>query len=254
MGSGMPDYSEWLTPARLAETEQAWAKMDRSELIAAIMKHHPKTVFEFCCGTGWIPFDLPLDVEYEAIDANEGCIGLAMKKNPTRRFGVQDVREFAGIEPVDMALAFSCLKHFSLEEWDGIYSKVLQAGKRTLTSIYLHAHNKEDPGHGFPHVAVTHERMERVIKENGHRLVQVFTLPPLNKHPEPLVLTERVDDAVDLVAREGLGQSSDGGGVLLREGVLGGVSGEAGDSSGEDPDSDAEEHGPSPLGTKEWPL
>jgi len=253
----MPDYSDWLTPARLAETEQEWAKMDRSELIEAIMEHKPERVIEFCCGTGWIPYDLPLNVEYLGIDANAGCIELAMKKNPTRLFTLSDVREFATTDVRDMALAFSCLKHFSLAEWDDIYGKVLRSGKRTFTSIFMGDYDNDDDSHGFPHTAVTQARVGRVVRENGHRIVKIFTLPPLNKEPEPLVLTEAVDGGTDLVSSEGLREDDDSGGgraVPLRGGLLGGVQDEAGDPSGKDPDGDQEGPGEGPPRTTEWPL
>ncbi len=231
--------------------------MDRSELIASIMEHEPKTVVEFCCGTGWIPKGLPHDVQYWGIDANQGCYDLAVKKNPDRNFMRKDVRNVdveKELFPCDMALAFSCLKHFSLAEWDSIYSKVLQSGKRTLTSIYMRPRDVEDPGHGFPHSAVTMERVQRVIEENGHRLVKVFTLPPLNKHPEPLVLTEAVDDGTSVVSSEGIREDDSERGVHLREGVLGGVSPETGDPGGEDPDAPEGEPDSSVSESTEWPM
>lgn len=207
-------YETWLTgEGRLEETEGYWAKLDRTELCAKIMEHNPETVIEFCCGTGWIPLGLPLDVHYLGIDAHPGCIHLAEKKNPTREFNQRDMRSVEILaRSYDLALAFSCLKHFTLADWDDVYGRVLRAGKRTLTTIYMKPVDVEEDLHPYVHTAVTMERVERVIKENGHRLVQVFTLPPLNKNPEPLVLTEAVDgQRTDLVSSEGMGQ--DGGDV-----------------------------------------
>jgi hypothetical protein len=190
----MPDYKDWLTPERLAETEIAWSKMDRSELIAAIMKHDPKTVVEYCCGTGWIPYGLPNHVNYVGIDGNDGCVAYATKKNPedTREFKQADVRRVMSAgDSFDMALAFSCLKHMTLAEWDGFYTTILRSGDRTLTSIFR-GQEREDESHGFPHTRVSMERVERLCAENNHRIVEVFTLPPLNIEPEPLVLTELI--------------------------------------------------------------
>lgn len=231
-------YEEWLAKAdRLAETEQEWAKMDRTELIAKVMESCPNSIVEFCCGTGWIPMGIPAGVAYTGIDANEGCIRLAEKKNPTRAFFIDDVRKFDVIPPHDMGLAFSCLKHFTLEDLDLVYGKLLRASKRTLTSVYMKPQDVEEQHHAYIHTAITMEHLERIIAENGHRLVQVFTLPPLNKHPEPLVLTERIDDGTGLVSTEGLRESGGGGDVPLRGELLGGVQGEAGDSGGESPDA-----------------
>jgi hypothetical protein len=252
-------YETWLAQGdRLEDTEECWAKMDRTDLIEAIMKHKPETVIEFCCGTGWIPKGMSLDVQYVGLDANEGCIELAKEKNPTRQFFVQDVREWHGLAEIDMGLAFSCLKHFQLYDLDQVYGKLLKACKKTLTTVYLRPDDFEEQQHPYIHTGISMEHMERVIEENGHRLVQVFTLPPLNTMKEPLVLTEKVDadkrDGADLVSAEGLRESGGDVGVPLREGLLGGVQDEAGDPGGEDPDLDEEGSRDAPLGTTEWPL
>lgn len=189
-GSKMPDYSAWLTPERLAETEIAWSKIDRTDICKAIMEHKPGNIIEFCCGTGWIPAGLPPGMGYVGLDSNLGCINNAKRKNPERAFEVIDIRDFDVGFVRDMALALSCLKHFVLVEWDEIYGKVLRAGRKTLTSIYLGPEDVDEPGYGFPHTMVTHERMERVVEANGHRIVKIFTLPPLCTAKEPLVLTE----------------------------------------------------------------
>ena len=188
-------YETWLAKGNnLAETEGFWKKLNREELIASIMKHKPDTVIEFCCGTGWIPKGLPAEVHYNGLDANPGCIKLATEKNYDNRcFRTIDVRNYKVQEdPYDMALAFSCLKHFTLADWDNVYGKVLRSGKRTLTTVYLRPKDIEEQQHDYIHTAVSMEHMERVIEENGHKLVQVFTLPPLNTMKEPLVLTEAV--------------------------------------------------------------
>ena len=188
-------YETWLEKGnRLEETEAFWKKLDRKKLIESIMEHKPESVIEFCCGTGWIPYELPLQIYYLGMDLNRGCIERAMERNPSRNFGIEDVRKHPDPrDPFDMALAFSCLKHFTLEDFDKVYGKVLRAGKRTLTTVYLRPKDVEEQQHPYIHTAVTMEHMERVIEENGHRLVQVFTLPPLNTMKEPLVLTEAVD-------------------------------------------------------------
>lgn len=186
-------YNKWLD-AHLEETEAMWAKMDRTELIAEIEECEPDTVIEFCCGTGWIPKGLHGAIHYNGLDANEDCIGLAMaKNNEDRCFRTIDVREFKVDLRYDMALAFSCLKHFTLADWDAVYGLVLRSGRRTLTTIFRGG-DREDESPGYPHTRVSMERVERVCEENGHRIVKVFTLPPLNKEPEPLVLTEQIVD------------------------------------------------------------
>lgn len=196
-----PDYSDWLTPERLVDIEKEWGQMDRSELIAEIMKHEPKRVVEFCCGTGWIPFGLPLDVGYLGLDSNPHCLKLAQEKNPTREFMQGDVRGFKGIKlrvpielSVDMALAFSCLKHFTLDEYDNVYGHILSAGDMTLCSVYLADEDREDKGFDFPHTAVSREHLERVVKAHGHEIINVLVMPPLVGSKEPLVLTRRIEE------------------------------------------------------------
>ncbi len=203
-------YETWLEKGnRLEETEGFWAKLDRKDLIERIMEHKPESVIEFCCGTGWIPYELPLQIRYLGIDANEGCVKRARKRNPDRReFWHMDVRKVEKTAICDMALGFSCLKHFTLPDLDLVYGKILQAGKRTLTTVYLRQKDIEEQQHPYIHTAITMQHMERIIEENGHRLVQVFTLPPLNTMKEPLVLTEAVnaradDEGTGLVPGEG---------------------------------------------------
>lgn len=199
-------YDSWLAqPGKLEEVERFWKKLDRSELVKKIMEHQPKTVLEICCGTGWIPLDLPMDVNYFGIDANEGCIKLATEKNPLRKFFCCDLLD-PGSWPggtFDMVLGFSCLKHFTLDRWDEIYTKMLFRGAKTLSTVYLRNRDIEEAKHPYVHTAVTPGHMERVIKKAGHRVLDIFTLPPLNTWPEPLVLTEYVDVPEDTERTEG---------------------------------------------------
>lgn len=187
------DYSDWMTPKYLEVTEPKWAALDRSELIALIGKSEPSTVVEFCCGTGWIPLGLPADVDYLGIDANLHCLALAREKNPEREFLHLDIRSYEVRPPQDMALGFSCLKHFSLAEWDEIYTKILNAGDRTITSIFIGKKDLEDQSAGFHHTCVSRDHVVKVVHAAGHRIVDILELPPLNEGPEPLVVTERAE-------------------------------------------------------------
>lgn len=191
----VPDYSDWMTPEYLAVTEPKWAALDRSELCALIEKYDPETVVEFCCGTGWIPKGLREVIEYVGIDANPGCIELATAKNPesTRLFMLRDIREFGkpSLPLFDMALGFACLKHFSLADWDEIYTKILNAGNRTITSIFIGEKNLEDRSAGFHHTCVSRDHLVKVVHAAGHKIVDILEMPPLNEGPEPLVVTVR---------------------------------------------------------------
>jgi len=187
-------YNDWLTKDRLVETEAEWAQMDRGPLLQKILDFEPKTVIEFCCGTGWIPKGLPLDIEYVGIDANMYCLELARQKNPTQVFFQMNLlQDFVVQKPKDMALAFSCLKHFTLADYDQVYGLVLDAGKHTLCSVYLADGDREDPGMVYPHTAISREHLERVVKAHGHEILDILVMPPLVGPKEPLVLTKRLE-------------------------------------------------------------
>ena len=191
-------YDNWLTKDRLLETEAEWAQMDRSKVLQKILDFEPKTVVEFCCGTGWIPLGLPIDTEYLGIDANAGCIHLAAQKDPTREFLHLDILEgYLVRPPQDMALAFSCLKHFTLADWDRVYGTVLEAGNVTLCSVYIADADREDKGYDYPHTAVSRERLDRVVAAHGHEILDILVMPPLVGPKEPLVLTQRVNRHID---------------------------------------------------------
>jgi SAM-dependent methyltransferase len=193
-------YNDWLTKERLEETELEWAKMDRSKLLQKIADFSPQSIIEFCCGTGWIAKGIPKDVVYIGIDANPHCMDLATEKNPedSRIFIQEDVRKFEVLpDRQDMALAFSCLKHFTLADWDAVYGKVLDSGKHTLCSVYLAEDDREDPGYGYPHTAVSREHLERIVHEAGHEILDILVMPPLVGPKEPLVLTKLIEVTED---------------------------------------------------------
>jgi hypothetical protein len=192
-------YDNWLTKERLVETEAEWAQMDRSKVLQKITDFQPKTVVEFCCGTGWIPNGLPKDIEYHGFDANLYCLNLAREKNPegSRGFTHANVIGMTYHAVTDMALAFSCLKHFTLADWDTVYGMVLDAGRHTLCSVYLAEDDREDPGYGYPHTAVSREHLERIVHEAGHEILDILVMPPLVGPKEPLVLTKLIEVTED---------------------------------------------------------
>lgn len=197
-------YNDWLTKECLAATELEWAKMDRSDVLRKITDFEPKTVVEFCCGTGWIPHGLPKDIEYHGFDANPHCLELAIKKNmeESRSFTRADVIGFTYHAVTDMALAFSCLKHFTLADYDAVYGKVLDAGRHTLCSVYLAVDDREDPGFDYPHTAITLDHLNRVVKAHDHEILDILVMPPLVGPKEPLVLTKRIEQEREIKASE----------------------------------------------------
>lgn len=192
-------YNEYLTPTRVAETEEHWKTMDRSKVLQKILDFEPKTIVEFCCGTGWIPKGLPKDIEYHGFDANPHCLALARQKNPeeSRGFTQVNVIGLTYHAVTDMAVAFSCLKHFTLVDYDQVYGLVLDAGRHTLCSVYLAPNDREDPGFDFPHTAISRAHLERVVKAHGHEILDILTMPPLVGAKEPLILTKRLEETME---------------------------------------------------------
>ena len=188
------DYSEWLTPARLAEEERAWGDPQRAtwpHFVRAIqdvmlfgeMQNAPiASMIEFGCGTGWVPAGLPPNVEYIGVDANPFCLELAHLKKPRRRFVRADVRYalsnvlLQAIAPVDLVCAFSFLKHFGLHEWDDVVHVVLQHGRWAAFSVPI-ADADRDEGAEFPHVWVTMARVEAALARTKHAIVGMNPLP-----------------------------------------------------------------------------
>jgi len=178
-----PDYSEWLTPERLAIEEKAWGDPATrtwpwfTDAIIAAAKRTPiQSIIEFGCGTGWVPQNLT-GFNYVGVDANQRCIRLAEEKNPTRSFVLADTRTFEFAEEMyDLVCAFSFFKHFALDEWSDVVRRVLEFGVNGLFSVPIAAADKDD-GTEFPHVWVTKERIEIVVESAEHRIVQMTPLP-----------------------------------------------------------------------------
>ena len=193
-----PDYSEWLTPERLAVEEKAWTESPherhQADLVAGVCREHGvQTIVEFGCGTGWVPFFLgdctDLDVQYIGVDANGGCLHLAREKNPARLFVKSDVRH-ATVPQSDLAVSFAFLKHFHLSEWDAVLTRILSFGRFAVFSATVGTTDREDDCE-FPHVWVSRERLERVVHSAGHEIIGT----PWSNQPDTewMVVTRRVD-------------------------------------------------------------
>lgn len=178
----LPDYSQWLTPERVAQEEQTWADPALATwpyFVRGIKRICDRTaissVIEFGCGTGWVAQGLPSQITYLGIDANSWCLERARQRCPHRTFILADVRDAAGGD-ADLVCAFSFLKHFGFGEWDAVVKKVLSRGRLGLFSIPL-ASEDWDAGIEFPHVWVSNERMTNAVQGAGHRVLVAHPLP-----------------------------------------------------------------------------
>lgn len=136
------------------------------------------SIVEFGPGSGLLAHALKCKrpgLLYRGIERSAEMLKLAVSKilYPGNYGGLTflqgDVRE--DVEPADLSLAFSFLKHFALDEWDTILRRVLAAGRYAAFDMQ-HLPEDKDLGTVYPHVYVRPERLKRVIEAAGHRIVQ----------------------------------------------------------------------------------
>jgi SAM-dependent methyltransferase len=171
------DYSEWLTHAQIGVEETAWASarfhLTYAAHIMLLRSRYPIfKVLEIGCGTGWVPTQFGSDIDYVGVDKNQQVLDLAKSKNiASRSFVKADIRYMGsvGADP-DLVCAFAVLKHFSLEEWDEIFDKMVSFGPLGLFTMNVATENRDD-GVDFHHTWVTRERLSAAIERNGFDLL-----------------------------------------------------------------------------------
>jgi trans-aconitate methyltransferase len=170
------DYSEWLTPERLGVEESAWAgaglHLTYVAHISLLRSKFPiYSILEMGCGTGWVPSQLTPDVKYVGIDKNHKALELATKKNLiSRSFVDSDIRHFDSKESADLVCSFAVLKHFSLEEWDYIFDKMVRFAPIGLFTMSVANENRDD-GTEFHHTYITPERLAQALERNRKKLL-----------------------------------------------------------------------------------
>jgi SAM-dependent methyltransferase len=196
----LPDYSEYLTPERLAHEDNVWADVKYYNVYADLIGSailigsatpYIRSVVEFGCGTGYVATCLPKTVEYLGIDANRGCVLRAIDRNAMRpqiTFVHADIRT-AQVEDVDVSCAFAVLKHFGLHEWDNIVKCVLRPGRNSVFTIPPATDTDYDDGVDYPHVHVTEARIRAAVNAAGHTVRRIDPLP----FDELAVFTSRVE-------------------------------------------------------------
>lgn len=176
-----PGYDEWLTRERLNKERAAWAASPHVQAQADWVRKQceatgAKTVLEFGCAVGYVPAELPDEIEYVGVDANPHCIMDAHEANPRRQFVIADIRN-AVVREADIVVAFAFLKHFHLDEWNAIIGILLAYAQRTiLTSVTIAPVDQEDRKTPFPHVWVTEDRLRLVCDLEGFCEPEFFEL------------------------------------------------------------------------------
>lgn len=176
-----PDYSTWLTNERIGTEETAWATAGFHHTYAAHIhllrsKFNIESVLEIGCGTGWVPTQLPHTISYTGFDKNEEVLRIARLKNlASRNFIVADVRDLRldaiqSLVTPQLVCSFAVLKHFSLDEWDLIFDKMVNLAPFGLFTMSVADENRDD-GVDFHHVYITKERLAQALNRNGRDLI-----------------------------------------------------------------------------------
>lgn len=114
-------------------------------------------------------------LDYLGIDKSKKMLELAMSEKlyPANgvgelRFDHGDVR--LGGKPRDCVLAFSLLKHISLDEWDDVFCTLLSCGRFAAFDVQLFSEDL-DNGEKFPHVFVCEDRFQRALAAANHEII-----------------------------------------------------------------------------------
>ncbi len=182
MTAKFPDISETYTPDRALQEEVSWL-LDRPQeahaklLLPRLEKYGIKSVLEVGCGSGILASLLPKGMVYLGVDKNLWMVRKALTRNMARQetmnFVQADVRELEA-PPGDLAMCWSFLKHFSLDEWDQIVAKVLAHGKYGCLEVQI-TDQDIDNGTEWHHVFVTRERLQGAIAAAGHMILEQET-------------------------------------------------------------------------------
>lgn len=177
--SKFPDISEWYTEERAVQEEVAWIltegwKNNLKNLLPPMAKYGVKSAWEFGCGSGIMGVHFPPEIAYCGIDANPYFIRMANARRDRnalqhRDFKQCDIREFNGLRR-DLAVCFSVLKHFSLEEWPKILAKILshsRYGAFLVQVIDDPAGQSFDNGKEYHHIHVGEKDLQAAIASAG---------------------------------------------------------------------------------------
>lgn len=175
MGVKLPDISEYYTEGRAYDEEVQWILTRQYQnnlgfLLPGIEEHGIRHVVEFGCGTGLVAQGLIGKVDtYVGVDKNPTFLKIASQRcRNTKGFAfiLSDVRKDLDLH-ADLVTCWAFLKHFSLEEWDKVFRKVLSAGKYAAFNVQILGSDLDD-GTEYHHTFVTEARLQACLVEAGH--------------------------------------------------------------------------------------
>lgn len=161
------DYTFWVNN-HVEKTEadwlgNQWIHEDQYNSI----KNLKGSVVEYGCGSGQLA--AYIKNPYTGIDQSEPLLALARSKNPDKVFICATVRDDLKSVEADHVCAFGFMKHFRLEEWPAVFSRLAANAKETLTieAPTVEGEDWEDLRHDFPHTFVTRQTVARLASDNG---------------------------------------------------------------------------------------
>lgn len=178
----LPDISDWYSKEGRAIREEAvWILEQRYKRDAAFVAQRMKTagltsVVELGCGSGLFARELrgllPGALVYLGVDDCQEFVDRAKRRVPALCFARDDLRaDHSVAQGWDVVVCLQTLKNFGLHEWDQVARHVLSLGRYAALSVQTIPRVDLDDGAEFHHVYVTQARLERVLGEAGHEVL-----------------------------------------------------------------------------------
>jgi len=179
------DYCDWVNVKDHLETdEQGWlATPEVHDLQVKPINKLLETakirdMIEVGCASGHLASRID-GIEYIGLDKNPTFLDMSRRRNPTKKFYQEDIRNLPGKWSADLVVCFAVLKHFHLTEWRSIFANVLACGQKyaiveipdplqrqDLDGNHIGVDRTvEDVCYDFPHVWV---RKEEIIELAHH--------------------------------------------------------------------------------------
>jgi len=176
--SPYPDVSEVLRGEALANEDKTWLRLihEKEHLAAALQRTLFTTVLEIGCGTGLyarILREAFPQLDYLGLDANPEALLLARERNPSTRFTLADFRE---VNPTwkkfDLVCAHAFLKHFSIGEWPGLFTKFLGLGRAAQFDMQTARETLNDGSSTFGNnLWVPRSLLDTLLADAGHEII-----------------------------------------------------------------------------------
>lgn len=182
------DYSEWINDESNYQfaidgwLNNEWYNILQSKTINSFCAEFKlNSIIEFCGGPGITASLLDPSLSYIGVDKSKPFLEKAKELNPTKKFIESDVREFTDDIKADVVVCLCALKHFALDEWDNIATKILSYGRYGIITQPIDSCDRDDlienpkvlgDSQIFHHVWITEERLKRVVKAAGHEIIR----------------------------------------------------------------------------------